>query len=182
MHKRLHCNALQHTATPCNTHADCTASYTSECTATHCNTLQHTLQHTATHCNTPADCIESYSSERRFLCLKIVASGSEAIAARHSLKSWTLWKIICWRTTSTLMKFSHVSALLNLHLICKTYGTHIHTHTHTRMRATQFTFDIKDMWYTYSCIHTQLNMRLTHTHSCVCVCMSMCTICFAYQM
>jgi len=47
---RLHCNALQHTATHCNT---------LQHTATHCNTLQHTathcntLQHTATHCIIP---------------------------------------------------------------------------------------------------------------------------------
>jgi len=62
-HTATNCNTLQqtatHTATPCNTRQH-TATYYSalQHTATHCNTLQHTtthystLQHTATHCNT----------------------------------------------------------------------------------------------------------------------------------
>ena len=65
---RLHCNALQHTATHCNTlqhtatHCKAlqrTATHCNalQCTATHCNALQLTAtycttqQHTATHCN-----------------------------------------------------------------------------------------------------------------------------------
>ena len=52
-----HCNALQHTATHCNTQHAATHCNTLQHTATHCNTLQrtatrNTLQHTATHCST----------------------------------------------------------------------------------------------------------------------------------
>jgi len=52
-----YCNALQHTATHCNTLQHCNAGgqgrhskglYTSR----HCNTHHNTLQHTATYCNT----------------------------------------------------------------------------------------------------------------------------------
>jgi len=64
----LHCNTLQHAATHCSTLQYDTMQHTEphkqtwfrqRCTATHCNTLQHTathcntLQHTATLCNIP---------------------------------------------------------------------------------------------------------------------------------
>ena len=64
-HSATHSHILQRTATRCNTPAQPTARSAESVnalqhTATHCNTLQHsatlcnTLQHTATHCKIPA--------------------------------------------------------------------------------------------------------------------------------
>jgi len=139
-----HTAILQHTATYCNTlyaKGDEVVQQ-SMCTATHCNTLQHTathcntLQHTATHCNTLHD-----EGNKTLLA---------TLAEYHSSATQTDTQ------TDRLTGTQPVYTCTYIHVY-----THTHTHTHTHTRTHTRTFN-----HAHTHIHTHtLSLSLSHTHT-----------------